>query len=158
MNIWAFQLKLTNRLIAWGSASILLGLFLFLLPKRILKGLGIQFIGWGFVDLVIALLGKRSTISKAKSKHHHSPKIIQDETERFKRILLFNSIADIFYGILGLLVIFKKGNSDPLWIGQGIGIIIQGAFLFMFDFFHALQIRATSRNIYADFDEFSKQV
>lgn len=157
MNIWDFQNRLTNRLFVWASSSIIIGLILILSPKRVLKGMGIQFIGWGFVDFLIGYVGKKNAARKRKLDNHQDSVIVKKETENLIRILIINSIADIFYIITGLFIINKKGKSDPFWAGHGIGVLIQGAFLFLFDFVHAKHIQDTAIQSYLDTNDFDKQ-
>ncbi|MBN1486484.1 MAG: hypothetical protein JW981_02505 [Anaerolineae bacterium] len=58
-----------------------------------------------------------------------------------RRILSVNTGLDVLYVGGGLLVAKSKGRDDDVWRGAGSGIVVQGAFLFFFDLFHAWQLR-----------------
>lgn len=140
-DIWSFQSSLTRRLITWSFASIAIGILL-LFFEPIFRGIGIQFIAWGGVDLLIAVFGMVGT-NKRKSRlstnelSASAPK----ESSNLKRILLINTALDVLYMVGGIVLILTLGASNDLWHGHGIGILIQGGFLFFFDLIHALQIQ-----------------
>ena len=61
-----------------------------------------------------------------------------DETARnLRRLLWFNAALDVGYMAGGVWLARSKGRDDANWRGQGWGIVVQGAFLFVFDLVHA---------------------
>ena len=40
----------------------------------------------------------------------------------------------------GVWLARTKGREDAGWRGQGWGIVVQGAFLFLFDLYHAMRV------------------
>jgi hypothetical protein len=139
-DIWNFQTQLTRRLSYWSIASIAIGLPL-LSVDLFWRGVGIQFIVWGAIDLLIAIFGSRSA---SRRKARLSPDELLDtapkETANLKRILLINTALDVFYVAGGIALIFTLGADNPEWRGHGWGIIVQGGFLFFFDLVHALKL------------------
>jgi hypothetical protein len=120
MNILKLAHRLGFSLIIWSIASIVVGAILLLLAIPVLQGIGLQALLWGIIDVVIAVFGvfrsKEQTAVKAA---------------RFLRI---NVYLDILYQVVGVLLIVFLWQ-DAFLLGNGIGVIIQGAFLFMLDLY-----------------------
>lgn len=141
MDIWTFQSVLTRRLSWWAWASILLGALGFLLVGDFWRSMAIQFAAWGFINLGIAYLGganlqKRLSKLNEKQKKAAEP----EETRKLARLLLVNSGLDVFY-MLGGAALARFMGPDPFWVGTGIGVFIQGAFLLGFDWLHARKLK-----------------
>ncbi|MGC8943853.1 MAG: alpha/beta hydrolase [Caldisericia bacterium] len=128
-----FKKILSIRLFLWGLLSILISIIFLFFKSEIISGLKIQFLLWGIINLTIALFG----IIKEDKKFNLTKEEYKKELTKIRNILKVNTFLDIFYILIGLfiIVIFKINSS---LIGHGIGVIIQGLFLFFFDFFHFL--------------------
>ena len=141
IDIWNFQSQLTRRLAIWSLASIAFGLPL-LSVNPFWRGVGIQFIVWGVIDLLIAQFGATSA---KRRKARFPPDDLADaapkESANLKRILLINTALDVLYVAGGIALILTFGADNPEWRGHGWGIIVQGGFLFFFDLFHALKLK-----------------
>lgn len=141
-DIWQFQQALTRRLAFWAAGSILLGLVMFLFRAPFWNGMAFQFIGWGGIDLLIAWGGvSGSRKRRARLTVEQAAAAAPAEARNLRRILWLNTGLDVLYMLGGVLAAVFPGDSTPLWLGTGIGIFIQGAFLFFFDWFHAVQTR-----------------
>ena len=140
-DIWSFQTKLTRRLMIWAAASIVIAIPLFFLDE-FWRGVGIQSAAWGGIDLLIAVFGMLGT---NRRKARLTPDELSDsapkESANLKRILLINTALDLLYMTSGVILILTLGAEDLFWSGNGWGIIIQGAFLFIFDLYHAMQLQ-----------------
>ncbi len=110
--------QLGRALIAWSIASIIVGVILLLVPVSLLQGVGLQALLWGIIDIIIVVVG----IFRQKEQS-------ADKVARFLRINVFLDIGYMLVGVL--LVVFLW--VDQFMLGNGIGIIIQGAFLFILD-------------------------
>jgi hypothetical protein len=140
-HIWEFQSNLSRRLLLWSIISIFGGLILHIPRNRFANGMGIQFSAWGLIDAIIAILGDRAAKKRfAQSPDPLAKEIIDRESHKLYKILLVNTGLDVGYMLGGSALSLTKGKSDSGWRGHGIGIIIQGAFLFFFDLFHTLMI------------------
>jgi hypothetical protein len=140
-NIWEFQSILSRRLLLWSIISIFGALILQIPRSRFTSGMGIQFSAWGLIDAIIAVFGDRSAKQRAARLPDPLAKDIVDrESQKLYKILLVNTGLDIGYMLGGSALSLTKGKADPGWRGHGIGIIIQGAFLFIFDLVHMLLI------------------
>ncbi len=123
---------LTRRLLGWSILSLLAGVPLWLDTHRPIKNIGTQFLAWGAIDALIALFGWRSAEKRQSSADP------TQETRKLRRILWLNTGLDIGY-MLGAGRLLAK--EDKAKQGTGLGILIQGAFLFLFDLWHVLRLR-----------------
>ncbi|MBN2231183.1 MAG: hypothetical protein JW779_16480 [Candidatus Thorarchaeota archaeon] len=113
--------RLGMTLIVWSTLSIIIGVLLLFLPTAFFQGIGLQGILWGIIDLIIALVG----VLRNK----------EESPEKMARILLINVALDGIYQFVGLLLIVFF-LADAFIVGNGLGVIIQGAFLFILDFYY----------------------
>lgn len=139
-SIWRYQAALTRRLLAWSLFSILAGLAM-QVGRAMARATGIQFIGWGAIDAAIALFGQRQSQNRYAQPDADSVAVIAAETSKLRRLLWLNTALDVLYMAGGLVLIVRRGADDMRWRGHGLGILIQGGFLFLFDLFHALPLR-----------------
>jgi hypothetical protein len=141
-SIWQFQQVLTRRL-GWGAGiSFLFGLGMLFFQTSFWNGVALQFIGWAGIDLLVAWGGGSSARRrKARLTPGEVLSTQLEETRSLGRILWINTGLDVLYMLGGSLVASLPGGSNPLWWGTGIGILCQGAFLFFFDWYHALQVK-----------------
>jgi len=129
---------LTRRLGWWSGASILAGLGLLPLGS-FWRGFGLQALSWGAADAAIAAIGRRSMANRqAELADPSDPASMRPETLKLRRLLWLNTLLDILYIAGGLGLNATRGRNEPAWRGHGWGIILQGAFLFLFDLYHVL--------------------
>lgn len=138
MNIWQFSAQVSARLLAWGTLSTLLGLLL--LPVRgFWRGFGGQAVGWGVIDAGIALAGVIfSRRRRARMADSHAPEVLAAEARSLRRLLWINTGLDVFYMLGGAW--WARRSRSAFGRGSGWGVVVQGAFLFIFDLFHALRV------------------
>ncbi|TFF88898.1 MAG: hypothetical protein EU550_00390 [Promethearchaeota archaeon] len=113
-------------LLIWGGISILVAAFGLFSPSNLIKGVLLQAFFWGIID---AILGLGTVLFKKEF-----------DLVKIKKILLINTYLDIGYIIIGVILILFFINSAFL-IGNGIGVIIQGAFLFIVDLIHYINLK-----------------
>ena len=130
--IWRFESDLTNRLLVWSILSLLSGLYIWFATNEFGRGFGIQLVAWGAVDAAIAFVGARTA---ARRKSTADPK---NEALFIRKVLWINLGLDVLYILGGFWVI--RTYSELFWQGTGWGIVLQGAFLFLFDLIHALRV------------------
>ena len=140
MNIWDFQTRLTRRLLIWSVFSVVFSTLTFFSADSLLRGLAIQFFAWGVIDAGIALFGAYAS-AKKQAKLQTDELAETKEANWLERILWINTALDVLYILGGLWLMQTWGTESPLWRGHGLGIVIQGGFLFFFDFFHAFSLR-----------------
>ena len=137
-NIWDFQEKVGKRLTRWSWLSGFLGLSMILDLYAPIRAVGKQFILWGFIDWLIAKYAKRQVTKKQGAPEASGPSTQKKMAKKLSRLLWFNSFLDVGYMAYGRHLI---KTADETKRGAGIGIFIQGAFLFIFDIYHAWQVR-----------------
>ena len=140
MNIWDFQTRLTRRLLIWSVFSVVFSTLTFFSVNSLLHGLAIQFCVWGIIDAGIAIFGAYAS-AKKQAKLQADELAEAKEANWLERILWINTALDVLYILGGLWLMQTWGTESPLWRGHGLGIVIQGGFLFFFDFFHAFSLR-----------------
>ena len=142
MNIWDFQTRLTNRLLVWSALSVAFSALTIFSTSPFLRGLGIQFFVWGVIDSAIAFFGARASAKKRlKMQGQASAESEAKESRWLENILWVNTGLDVLYILGGVWLIKTWGADDLLWRGHGLGVVIQGGFLFVFDFYHAFLLR-----------------
>jgi hypothetical protein len=138
-DLFIYQRRIMAILLAWGLGSMVGGWLWWHDRSSFLKGLGGQFWGWGFIDALLAIGGLRSAAKKEKQlttgdlptdKHRR-------EKRNLTRLLMFNGCLDMLY-MLGGDWLVRRAKDKPQQRGAGWGIIIQAAFLFVFDWLAAL--------------------
>jgi hypothetical protein len=108
-----------KRLMTWSIVSIIVGIVLsYGSPGTLLGGIGVQAIIWGVIDAAIAAF----ILFKQK----------EQSVEKITRTVSINIYLDILYQVVGLIVIVLY-FQNPYFVGNGIGVIIQGFFLLLLD-------------------------
>ena len=139
-DIWERHETVARQLLWWSTLSVAVGLALLIPDQSFARGFGLQAIVWGLVDAAIAWVGRRKTRSRrAKLADPHEPVIVAGEARKLRNLLLFNAGLDVLY-ILGGWWWTRKAETD-FGLGNAWGVIVQGAFLFVFDLAHGLRIK-----------------
>ena len=143
MDIREFQKRLMMALLGWATASIALGLGMSRGDDAFRRGVGEQFAGWGLVNALIAVVGGRGL-----SRRQHRPELNTTaaktaEKRQLARILWLNTVLDVFYVLGGARYARNQGAADERRRGRGVGIVIQGGFLFFFDLINAIRVEQT---------------
>lgn len=139
MNIWQFQAELSRRLLRWGAVSVLVGIGL--RPYgTFLRKVGEQFAGWGIVNIMIAVFGQLSMRQRIDQMENPGKRHIkQKEAHNLSRLLWINAGLDVLYMLGGWLWSRRDTGNRAANRGNGLGVMIQGAFLFVFDIYHGLK-------------------
>lgn len=134
-------------LLAWAGGSIISGTMLWMVYRRdgaFATAVGIEFVAWGAVDCIFAVLGVRQTL-QVKGLPTDDTTIERERDGRDKLIssLAFNHYLNIGYLALagGLFAWGIYSRSTSLY-GHGTGVLIQGGFLFVFDIVFLCRLRA----------------
>lgn len=141
IDIWQFQVQLSQRLLRWSGFSSGGGVAMVLIGKPFWRGAGSQFAVWGLVDAAIGLLGMRAARAKASDPAAHEPDEQRNARRNLRRVLWINTALDVGYVTGGATLVYTKGRKNLFWRGSGWGIVIQGGFLLLFDLLHALRLR-----------------
>ena len=142
MTVWKLQRRISHQLLVWSALSIVVGaLLLFAAPFW--RGVGVQALVWGAIDAAIAGFGLLTLRRKLKRPDADRPDMLLKETRNLRRLLLVNAGLDVLYIVAGVVVVstFATGFAR----GNGVGIIVQGGFLLLFDTFYALQVERSGK-------------
>lgn len=140
MSLWRFQQRLTGMLLGWAAASIGVGLALRRGGDALPRGVGEQYVGWGVINALIALIGRQG----ASRQRSAAPSDAAAQKRTLSRLLWVNTGLDVLYVLGGWRVMRGRGAADAHWRGRGLGIVLQGGFLFFFDLLNALALRRVS--------------
>ena len=140
MSLWRFQQRLTGILLGWAAASIGTGLALRQGGDALRRGVGEQYVGWGVINALIALIGRRG----ASRQRSAAPADAAAQKRTLSRLLWVNTGLDVLYVLGGWRAMRGRGSADARWRGRGLGIVLQGGFLFFFDLLNALALRRVS--------------
>lgn len=133
----AFQRLLSDVLLAWGGLNMLAGMALLFARNAVLRHIGIQSVAWGAIDAALGLLGRRNADRQRGNVAQHA--------RSFQRLVAVNAALDVVY-MLGGHALVTGAHGRTARAGAGVGIMIQGAFLFLFDSMLALAVRRWTRD------------
>jgi len=137
IDMWQFQATLSRRLAQWAALSTGLGMVM-LLRRGFWRGMGGQFVGWAFVNVGIAFFGTVMTDRRRQTLDApEDPAVQLKEQKSLRRLLWINAGLDILYMLGGLRL---RASDKAARSGMGVGIFLQGLFLFGFDVIHALAL------------------
>jgi hypothetical protein len=137
MNIWEFSEVLAQRLVTWSAISMTLGGVMSSSKSRYLRGVGSQFIGWAIINVAIAYFGSKTTKQRRETlRDADTPERHIQEAGNLRTLLWVNALLDVLYIVAGRNLASRRKSGA--WLrGVGMGIMLQGAFLFVFDLLHA---------------------
>jgi len=122
--------RMTRVLLWFSIGSIVGGTAIVLLSHEgWTDAIGWQFAIWGGIDLIFALMGVRQC-SRAKQG------LLDDlaEAESLRKSLRFNGGLNWLWVALGtVLIAWGAATASTTLVGHGIGVLLQGGFLFFFD-------------------------
>lgn len=146
MTIWQLERRISRQLLPWSALSVTGGALLFF-AAPFWRGVGVQALVWGVIDAAIALFGLMSLRRKQQRPDANKPEALEREAHNLHRLLLINAGLDVLY-IVGGVVVLNSFTTD-FARGNGVGIIVQGAFLLLFDTFYAFQVQRVSAKVTA---------
>lgn len=127
---WEWQHRVLGVLLGWGVGSTVVGAGLATAKNEVVRHVGLQAVGWGLIDAIIALLGRNGARQKVLSQTHQQEQL--REAQRFQTIVAINAGLDVLY-VLGGRWLVQHAGMDAARRGAGIGIMVQGAFLLVYD-------------------------
>lgn len=146
-----YERQITTLLTVWAAGSVLKGTAIALIGKRTGRRqwmrFGRQTAMWGAVDALIAGAGALSRSRRGELTQEQ----VDAEARKLRTLLLINAAADVVYIAGGAHIAFhaKPGRVDPptpevtsfrMGRGDGLAIIIQGAFLLALDATYARKL------------------
>lgn len=138
MTVWKLQSRISRQLLVWSALSLVVGVAL-LFATPFWRGVGVQALVWGAIDAAIAGFGEGTLRRKLKRPDADHPDVLLRETRNLRRLLLINAVLDVLYIVAGGVVL--STFTTDFARGNGVGIIIQGGFLLLFDAFYAFRVQ-----------------
>lgn len=141
--VWVYQNRISYALLVWNALNIVTGLMLSASRKPLNRGIGSQSVGWGVINSAIGLVGLIvSHRRRAAMPDPDAPEVVEKEAGNLRRLLAINVGLDALYVIGGSRML---NNLDVYRRGIGIGIMIQGAALFVWDMLLLIFFPSTRR-------------
>ncbi|TEX52358.1 MAG: hypothetical protein B7C55_00785 [Actinomycetales bacterium mxb001] len=145
-----YERQLSTLLGVWAAGSVIKGGIIALIGHRTGRKqwmrFGRQNAMWGAVDGVIAGLGVRSRSRRGEL----TPEQVEFEATKLRVMLLLNALADVVYIAGGAHIAYHAKPGPPevtsfkMGRGDGVAIVIQGAFLLGLDLTFARRLSAAS--------------
>ena len=118
------ETSLVRVLGGWAAASVAVGAALCVDPRT--RGFGRQTLAWGAVDGAIAVVGARRRAAGGRT-----------DPARLRRVLLVNVGLDVLYLATGGHLVARTTRGR----GDGMAVLVQGAFLLGLDSWAARALR-----------------
>ena len=135
--------QITTLLGVWAAGSVIKGGAIALMGKRTGRRqwltFGRQTAMWGAVDALIAGAGAVSRSRRGELTQEQ----VDAEARKLRNLLLINAVADVVYIAGGAHIAYhagRDGTSFRMTRGDGLAIIIQGAFLLALDATYAKRL------------------
>lgn len=140
-----YEREISTLLTVWGVGSLVKGGVIALLGKRTGRRqwltFGRQTAMWGAVDALIAGAGALSRSRRGELTDEE----VEFERVKLRTLLILNAAADVVYIAGGAHIAVRAGRdgtSFRMTRGDGLAILIQGAFLLALDATYARKISA----------------
>ena len=141
----ATERQITTLLSVWAAGSVIKGGAIALMGKRSGRRqwvtFGRQTAMWGAVDALIAGAGALSRSRRGELTDDE----VEFERVKLRTMLLLNAAADVVYIAGGAHIAVHAGSSGTsfrMTRGDGLAIVIQGAFLLALDATYARRLSA----------------
>lgn len=141
MDPWERQHALARTTTQWAALSILGGLGAAIRHDPWWRAFGLQHVGWGAADLgIAAVLNTLQSRRMRRLPNPYEPAGLERERRWLRFVLAVNVAADAAY-VVGRGALWRGRHDDPRASGAGAAIVVQGAFLFLHDAWHAVGSR-----------------
>lgn len=124
-----WQAQALEGLLVWGAGSTVVGAGLARANSVVTRHIGLQAAGWGLIDLLLAVNGRRGARRQAGGSGTAE---IHAAAARFRTIVAVNTLLDVGY-VLGGARLARAAGKRLDRQGMGVGIMLQGAFLLGYD-------------------------
>ena len=141
-----YEREITALLTVWAAGSVIKGTAIALIGKRTGRKQWVRFgrqtAMWGAVDALIAGAGALSRSRRGEL----TPEQVDAEARKLRTLLLINAAADVVYVAGGAHIAFHAKPGPPektsfrMGRGDGLAVLIQGAFLLVLDATYARKL------------------
>lgn len=156
--IGSIERELTGALGAWATGSVLVGTALAVVGRvtglSVVSGFARQQVAWGAIDGAIAGV----SAFRSRGQAPDGVAIVDDDdrpdhdsqarAQRLERLLTLNTGLDVVYVVSGITLAAaasplaaRTGRNADQFVGDGLGIVVQGGFLLALDGFFVRRVR-----------------
>lgn len=132
-----YQTRMMYQLLFWAGLCLGVGLSMVFSTREWVRSFGGMTAAWAIVNLLIALFALRGVRRKAKQAADAAT--VQQWARQLVRLLWINVGLDGVYILAGVGLIMWEPTNRML-NGFGWAIVVQGAFLLVFDAWHGLRV------------------
>lgn len=134
-----WQARVVGRqLAAWSLVSVAVGIALFAVAggdaEATLHAVAVQFVVWGAIDGGIVAFGERDRRRRVARGEAADAGATAAFGARLRRLLRLNAALDVAYVAAGIALLLAWRTPEGL--GHGLGVLVQGGFLLVFDAWH----------------------
>ncbi|MDW8106556.1 MAG: hypothetical protein RMK45_03645 [Armatimonadota bacterium] len=137
MALLQYQTRMMYQLLFWAGLSLGVGLSMMLSAREWVRSFGGMTAAWATVNILIALLALRGVHRKAKQPADAAT--VRQWARQLVRLLWINVGLDCLYILVGAGLIMWEPTNRML-NGFGWAVVIQGAFLLVFDAWHGVKV------------------
>lgn len=138
MSFLSYQRRMMYQLLFWAGLSLGVGLPMTLSTREWVRAFGGMTAAWAAVNALIALLALRGV--RKKAQQNADAATIEGWVRQLLRLLWINVALDALYIAVGVGLIVAVPENRML-NGFGWAIVVQGAFLLLFDAWHGMRLR-----------------
>jgi len=138
---WTHAHRIERQLGAWAALSLVSAAALAWAarawpepPAITLGAVALQFAVWGAIDGAIAALGARDRRRRLARGEAADAAATAAFGARLRRLLRLNAGLDVGYLAVGVALVLLW--RTPAGLGHGLGVLVQGGFLLLFDAWH----------------------
>jgi integral membrane sensor domain MASE1 len=126
-----------SQLLFWAGLSLGVGVPMLFSSREWVRSFGGMTAAWAIVNAIIAILSLLSV--RRKARQNADAETIRGWMHHLVRLLWLNAGLDVVYVLVGVgLIVWNPTNR--MLNGFGWAVIIQGAFLLLFDTWHAVRL------------------
>ncbi|MCX7925854.1 MAG: hypothetical protein N2554_08605 [Fimbriimonadales bacterium] len=132
-----YQTRMMYQLLFWAGLSLLVGLAMLFPAQEWMRAFGGMTVAWAVVNALIALFALMGI--RRKMAQNADPATVAKWIHQLLRLLWINAGLDVLYIFVGGGLVYWN-SAQPTLNGFGWAVVIQGAFLFIFDSWHAARL------------------
>lgn len=137
MAFLVYQRRMMYQLLFWAGLSLGVAIPMTLSTREWVRSFGGMTTAWAVINALIALFALRGVYKKAQQ--HADAETTLGWMRQLVRLLWMNAALDVVYVLVGVGLIMWDPASRML-NGFGWAVVIQGAFLLIFDAYHGWRL------------------
>ncbi len=135
-----YQMRMMAQLLFWAGVSLGVGVPMLFSSGEWVRAFGGMTVAWALVNALIAIASLFSV--RRKARQNARVETIAGWMRHLLRLLWINAGLDVVYVLVGVGLI-RWEPTNPMVNGFGWAVILQGAFLLLFDTWHAVRLPRT---------------